>query len=130
MNIVAMNVRRPSDDVLGMAKLLRFGAHVCAINRANPCSPCFRTNISRQLGRAQPIEKPPVHGAIAEFRQVPCVGIREDRFAAELSCNALKPARDLIERFIPRDTLETLRNLYLCGSDTALQPMSCRMGGS
>src|SRR5438105_7282257 len=74
VNIVSVNVRRPRDDVLGMAELLGVGANIHAVNRFHSGGAGLCTNISVQLRSAQPMKEPPVHGTVSELAQSAAVG--------------------------------------------------------
>src|SRR5437879_13703307 len=69
MDVVAVNVRGPGNDVFGVTELLRLGAHVRAVNRPDSRPSSFRANVARQLRRSQPMEKPPIHGSVIELAQ-------------------------------------------------------------
>src|SRR5258708_40026558 len=77
MDVVAVNVRGPGDDVFGVTELLRLGSHVRAVHRPDSCPSSFRANVARQLRRSQPMEKPPIHRTVIEFAQRSAIGVRQ-----------------------------------------------------
>src|SRR5262249_44380428 len=117
VDVVAVDVCSPGDDVLGMPELLGLGAQLHAIDRLDPFTSGFGANVPRQLRSAQAMKEPPVHARAVQFTQCSAIRVREDTFAAEFGGNGLQSGSDFVEGFIPRNAFKCWRRNSLRGSD-------------
>src|SRR5258708_912132 len=108
MNIIAVDVRCPGDDVARMPELLRLGAELYAENGLQSRLAGGRAKCSVQLRCAQAVKESAVHGSAIERAQRAPVGIRQDRLTAKLGRDRAPATRDLIESLIPRNALPNL----------------------
>src|SRR3984957_3193150 len=108
MNIVAVNIRRPSDDVLGMPELFRFMAEFRSHCRLETGFSGRRTYGAIQLRSSQSVEEAAIHGRAVEGPQSSTEGIRQDCPAAEFLRHSAKARRNPVERLVPRNPLPCL----------------------
>src|SRR5690242_15370072 len=125
VNVVAVNVRSPGDDVLRLRKLLRLCAHIYAVNRLDARSASLSTDGARQLRSSKPMKEPAVHGTETELAESAPIGIWQNRFGAKFCRNAAKLRGNGVQGFVPGDASESARQLRLCGSDILVRPARC-----
>ena len=106
MNVVAVNIRGPGDDVLRMTELLRLGAHLAAIDGDDRILAGLRADAAMQPRRSQAMEEAAVHRSAVQHGDVAAIGIRQNRFRTELRAGLLQPPDHLVVGVVPRDALE------------------------
>src|ERR1035438_8710042 len=107
MNVVAVNVGGPGDDVLRVTELFGFGPDLASVDRDNGVAAGLRTDAAVQLRRSQAMKEPPIHGGIAKHAYVAAVGIRQDCLRPVLRADAAQTGRYLVEGFVPANALES-----------------------
>ena len=115
MNVVAVNVRSPGDDVARVNELFRLGAQFHAENRDQTSLARCRTDCALKLRCAEPVEKSAIHGSAVQCSKRSTVGVRKNGLAAEFRSDLAKSGRDFVERLIPGDALPGFRHVRLCG---------------
>ena len=114
VHVVAVNVRGPRNDVLGMFKLLRLRPELLAVNGNQACFPSLRTDRAIELRSSEPVKESPVHGAAIEHSQSSAKGIGKNGLAPELRRDAPKARGNLVESLVPRNAPPGLCDLSLC----------------
>src|SRR5579872_4495585 len=94
-----------------MPKLFGFGSELYAKNGLQTGFTRGGADGSVKLRSAQTMKKSAIHRSAVEHSQCAAVGIGKDGFAAELRRDLLETVRDLGERFIPGDALESSAEL-------------------
>ncbi len=84
MDVVAVDIRAPRDDVARVRELLRIGAHLDADNGIQPRLARRRADVAGQLRSSQAMKEAPVHGCAIERAQRAPVGVRQNRLTAEI----------------------------------------------
>ena len=105
MNVVAVDIRAPGDDVTRMRELLRIGAHLDADNGLQPRLARRRANVAGQLRSPQAMKKSPVHGSAIERTQRAPIRVRQDGLTAEIRNDLPEPRRNFVEGLVPSDAL-------------------------
>src|SRR5215468_10588269 len=105
MNVVAVDIRCPRDDVLGILELFGLSAHLRPENRFQASLTCSGTDGAIELRSAQTMKEPAVHRRAIESAQRPAVGIGQNRLAAEFGRDCAKACGDLFECLVPGNTL-------------------------
>src|SRR6202162_2423698 len=103
-----MNVRGPGDDVAGVDKLLGLSPELDARDRLQSSFAGRGTDCALQSRSPKAGEKSAVHGGAVQSTQGSAVGIRQNRFAAELGNDLAEALSDLVQSFIPRNALPGL----------------------
>ncbi len=109
VNVVAVDVGAPGNDVLGVAKLLGLGADFSAVNGDDGVSTGGGANRPQQLRGSQSVEEAHVHRAAVEDAKIASVGVRQHRLGAELGADVFQPRRNLRESVVPGNALEGRR---------------------
>jgi hypothetical protein len=78
VNVVAVDIRGPGDDVPGMAEVLRVGAELFSVDRHQGIAACGRADGAIEPRGAEPVKEAAIHGAIAEHTNGPGVGVGQD----------------------------------------------------
>src|SRR5205823_1231386 len=118
VDVRAEDVRAPGDDQPRVPKLLRLGT-VLESESLDETLPAGRgADSTVQLRRAEAVEKAPVHSAPVEKAHRPGIAVRQDRLRGPLTRNLRQARGDGVERFLPRDALETALAL---GADATLR---------
>src|ERR1700729_2175972 len=66
VNVIAVDIRGPRDDVPGMAEVFRIRAQLRPVDRYKGTPACRRTERAIELRGAEPVKEPAIHGPIAE----------------------------------------------------------------
>src|SRR5208337_1705616 len=101
MDVVAMNVRCPGNDVARVRELLRLGAELDANHRFQALFAGAGANAALQLRGAQAMEETPIHGSAVERAQCASVGVGQDGFAAVLGNGPAQAMGDFVEGLVP-----------------------------
>src|ERR1700734_1881684 len=78
MNVIAVDIRGPRDDVPGMAEVFRIRSQLRPVDGYEGIAACRRTDRAVELRGAEPVKEPAIHGPIAEDPHRPRVGIGQD----------------------------------------------------
>src|SRR5208282_1642706 len=108
MNVIAVNIRAPGDEVARMRKLLRLGAELDANHRFQAFFAGSGADAALQLRSAQAVEETAVHGSAVERAERASIRVGQDGFGAVFGNDAFEPLRDLLQGFVPRDALKNL----------------------
>jgi hypothetical protein len=108
VNVVAMNVRSPGDDVAREGELLWFGAQLHPEYGLQTHFPGDGADGAIQLRSAQAVEEATIHGAAVQHRQRAPAGVGKNGFAAEFAADFPEAICDLLERLVPGNALERL----------------------
>ena len=108
VDVVAVDVRAPGDDVARVRELLRLGAELGAVHRLDADFPGDGADGAVQLRGAQAMKEAAVHGRAVEHAERAAVGVRKNGFGAVLARDLLEAGGDFVERFVPGDALEIL----------------------
>src|SRR5208337_3494453 len=109
MNVVAVNVRAPGDDVARMHELFRLGAEFDANYRFQALFTGAGADAALQLRSAQSVEEAPVHGSAVERGNRASVGIWQDGFKPVFSDDPAEAMRNFVERLIPGNAFKRSR---------------------
>ena len=90
MNVVAVNVRGPGDDVARMRKLFRLGAEFDADDGLQAGFAGVGADGALQLRSAQAVKETAVHGSAVERAESASVGIGQDSFGAVFGDDAVE----------------------------------------
>ena len=85
MNVVAVNVGAPGDDVFGMAKGLRLAAQLAPHHRDQRFAAGGGADRPVELRRAQAMKEAIVHAGVVQHAQRAAIGVRQDRLRAKLA---------------------------------------------
>ena len=102
-----MHVRAPRNDQPGMGKVLRRRPQLHSIHAQQRRPARSRTDRPVQLRGAQPVEEPPVHRPVSQLPNRPGIAVRQHALRPKLRRDLLQPRRNLIQRLVPGDPLET-----------------------
>src|SRR5438105_1593612 len=111
MDVGAVDVSAPRDDVLGVTESFHVGAELAPEDADEGVSAGGGADGAVQLRGAEAMEEAMVHGRITERAQSAAVGIGKNGFRAELLADAGELGRNLIESGVPRDAFEVLKIL-------------------
>ena len=106
VNIVAVNICCPCNDVFRVTKIFRVGAQLDAVNIDQRFAASGGTNRPLQLARAQPVEEAAIHRAKIQHARSSGIGVGQNRLWAKLIAHLLQARCDGGQRVIPRDALE------------------------
>ena len=106
VNIVAVNVCAPGDDVAGMRELLGLGAELDAENGFEALFAGGGTDGALELGGAETMEEAAVHGSAIERAERAAVGVGQNGFGADVVGDAAEAVSDFVEGFVPGDAGE------------------------
>ena len=106
MNVVAVNIRAPGDDVLGMAERLRLAAQLASHHRDKPLAAGGGADRPVELRRAQAMKEAMVHAGVVQHAQRAAIGVRQDRLRAKLAAYGAQALIDFIQRRVPTDPLK------------------------
>src|SRR5208337_742852 len=109
MNVVAVNIRAPGNDVARMRKLFRLGTKLDANHRFQAFFTGAGADAALQLRSAQPVEEAPVHGTAVERGNRAPVRIGQDGFKPVFSDNPTEAMCNFVKRLIPGDPLKRAR---------------------
>ena len=109
VNVIAMDIRGPRNDVSGMPEMFRVRAQLCPVDRNEGIAACRRTDRAVELRGAQPVKEPAIHGPIAEHPHRPRVGIGQDGLRTVLLGNPPQPLGDQVQGLVPADAFEGVR---------------------
>jgi len=109
VNVITVNVRRPRDDVSGVAEVFRVSAQFFPVDRNQGVGAGGCTDGAIETGGAEAMKKASIHGSIAQHPHVSCVGVREDGLWSVLFGYDLQPICDQVQCFVPADALEGFR---------------------
>jgi len=84
VNIVAVNIRSPRDDVARVCELFGLGAEFDAEDRFQAFFAGVGTDGTLQLRSAQAVEETAIHGRAVERTERASVGVGQDGFGAVL----------------------------------------------
>ena len=101
MDVVAVNVRSPRDDVARMDELIRLGAELDAEYGFDAGLAGGRTDGAFEFRSSEATEKAAIHGTAIEGTQSSAIGIRQNSFAAEFSDDAVEAVSDFVQGFVP-----------------------------
>ena len=107
MNVVAVNIRAPGDDVARMHKLFRLGAKLDANHRFQAFFASTGADAALQLRSAQAVEETAVHGSAVERAQGSAVRVGQDGFAAVFGNDPAQAMRDLVESLVPGNAFKS-----------------------
>src|SRR5208282_2546109 len=107
MNVVAVNIRSPGDDVARMRKLLRLGAELDANHRFQAFFAGGGADAALQLRSAQAVEETAVHGSAVERPQRASVRVGQDGFAAVFGNDPAQTVRNFVQSLVPGDALKS-----------------------
>jgi len=103
VDVVAVNVGCPGNDVFRVAELLGLGTDLPPVNGNHGFAARGGANGAQQLRCTQAMEKPHIHGAAVQYTQVAAIGIGQYRFRAERSADPLQAGDDFIQGLLPAD---------------------------
>ena len=106
MDIIAVDIRGPRDDVTGMAEVFRVCAQLCPVDRDDGVGACSRADRAIELRGAEPVKEAAIHGAIAEHPHRSRVGVGQDGLRTVLLGNESQPFRDQVQGLVPADAFE------------------------
>ncbi len=109
MNVVAVNIRAPGNDVPRMRKLFRLGAELNANHRLQAFFACRGADAALQLRSAQAVEETAVHGSAVERAQRASVRVGQDRFAPVFGNDPAQAMRNFVKSLVPGDALPNSR---------------------
>src|SRR5260370_30095346 len=115
MNVVAVNIRAPGDDVARVRKLFRLGTELDANHRFQAFFAGGRADAALQLRSAQAMEETAVHGNAVERAQRSSVRGGQDGFGAPFGSGPAQTLGHLDESLVPRDAF-TSRSIPCSGS--------------
>ncbi len=114
VDVIAVDIRAPGDDVARVRELLGLGADLGAINAADTRLAWRGTNRAVEPRCAQAVKEAVVHRAAIQYPQRPAIGVRKNRLAAELVHDVLEARRDGGQRLVPGDALEIAETALAC----------------
>src|ERR1039458_8454693 len=105
LNVVAVDVRTPGDDVARMRELFGLGAELDAEHRLQALFARRGTDAALQLRGPEAVEETAVHGSAVEGSQ--CASVREgqDGFGAVVGNDPAKAMGNFVERLVPGKAL-------------------------
>ena len=106
VNVIAVDIRGPGDDVPGMAEVFRVCAQLFPIDRYQGIAACSGADGAIELRGAEPMKEAAIHGAIAEHTHGPRVGIGQDGLRTVLLGDQPQPFRDQVQCLVPADAFE------------------------
>src|SRR5260370_4024858 len=109
MNVVAVNIRAPGDDVGGRRKLLGIGAKADANYRFQAFLAGSGADAALQLRRAQAVEETAIHGSAIERAERAAVRVGQDGFGAVFRNDLAQSMRNFVESLVPGDALKSSR---------------------
>src|ERR1700675_3410191 len=101
MNIVAVNIRAPGDDVTRVCKLFRLGTELDANHRFQAFFASGGADAALQLRGAQAMEETPIHGGAVERAECTSVRVGEDGFGAVFVSDPAQALRNFVESLVP-----------------------------
>src|SRR5258708_20504374 len=121
MDVVAMNIRAPGDDVARLRKLFRLGAELDANHRFQAFLAGGGADAALQLRSAQAVEKTAVHGSAVERAERAAVRVGQDGFGAVFGNDPAQAMRNFVESLVPGDALKSGFAWFWCGADTPVR---------
>ena len=115
MNVVAVNVRAPGDDVARVGKLFRLGTELDANHRFQALFAGGGADAALQLRSAQAVEETTVHGSAVERAERASVGVGQDGFGAVFGDDTAQAMRNFVESLVPGNALPDERGHSLRG---------------
>src|SRR5260370_20881068 len=109
MNVVAVNIRAPGDDVAGMRKLFGLGAKLDPNYRFKAFIAGSGADAALQLRSAQAVEETAVHGSAIERAERAAVRVGQDGFGAVFRNDLAQSMRNFVESLVPGDALKSSR---------------------
>ena len=106
VNVIAVDIRGPGDDVPGMAEVFRVGAQLFPVDRYQGIAARGRADGAIEPRGAEPVKEAAIHGAIAEHADGPGVGVGQDGLRTVLLGNDSQPFRDQVQGLVPADAFE------------------------
>ena len=124
VNVIAVDIRRPRDDVFCVAEVFRVRAQLFPVHRDDGIGACSRAYSAIQARGAKPVEEASIHGAITEHGHVPGIGVGKDGLRTVFLCDAPQSFRDQVQCLIPADgfedvSLAAVRHFPFCRSGPA-----------
>ena len=109
VNVIAMDIRGPGNDVTGMAEVFRVRAELLSIDRHQGIAAGSCADGAIEPRGAQPMKEPAIHGPIAQHTHVPGIGVGQDGLRTMLLCDRAQAFRDQLECLVPPNRFEDLR---------------------
>src|SRR5258708_681132 len=101
MNVVAVNIRAPGDDVARMRKLFRLGTELDTEYRFQACLAGGGADAALQLRSPQAVEETAVHGSAVKRAERTSVRVGQDGFGAICGNDPAQAMRNFVESLVP-----------------------------
>ena len=108
VNVIAVDIRGPRDDVPGMAEMFRVGAQLFPVDRYQGIAARGRADRAIEPRGAEPVKEAAIHGPIAEHTHRSRVGVGQDGLRTVLLGDVPQPFRDQVQCLIPADGFEDI----------------------
>ena len=108
MNVVAVNIRAPRDNVTRMRKLFGLGSELDADHRLQAFFAGSGADAALQLRGAQAMEETAIHASAVERAERASVRVGQDGFGAVFGNDPAQAMGNFVESLVPGDALESV----------------------